>query len=95
MTTFTELLDLALSDVDGGLSLDHDPALAEALRRIRATPDGALSFEPEAGELDHGNRFAQHRGRSVEPAYCPVEDLPESTTSAADTPSTSYGAALT
>jgi hypothetical protein len=48
MTTFNELLDLALSDIDGGLSLDRDPALAEALRRIRATPDDELSFEPDA-----------------------------------------------
>jgi hypothetical protein len=57
MTTFNELLDLALSDVDGGLSLEHDAALAEALRRIRATPDDELSFEPNAGELGHEERF--------------------------------------
>ena len=57
MTTFTELLDLALSDVDGGLSLDRDPELAEALRRIRATPDDELSFEPEAGEISHDDRL--------------------------------------
>lgn len=53
MTTFTELLDLALSDVDGGLSLDRDPELAEALRRIRATPNDELSFEPEADDPGH------------------------------------------
>ena len=56
MTTFTELLDLALSDVDSGLSLDRDPELADALGRIRATPDEELSFEPEAGELGHEER---------------------------------------
>ena len=57
MTTFNELLDLALSDVDGGLSLEHDAALAEALRRIRATLDEGLSFEPEACEPGHDNRW--------------------------------------
>ena len=56
MTTFNELLDLALSDVDGGLSLDRDPELAEALRRIRAAPAEELSFEPEAAELGHEER---------------------------------------
>ena len=53
MTTFNELLDLALSDIDGGLSLDRDPDLADALRRIRATQDEGLSFGPEAAELGH------------------------------------------
>ena len=57
MITFTELLDLALSYVDGGLSLDHDPDLADALRRIRATPDDELSFEPEAPAFATEDRF--------------------------------------
>ena len=57
MTTFTELLDLALTDVDGGLSLDRDPDLADALRRIRATPDDELSFEPEVGDPGHDDRW--------------------------------------
>jgi len=56
MTTFHELLDLALSDVDGGLPLNQDPALAEALRRIRATPDHELSFEPAAREMGEDDR---------------------------------------
>jgi len=58
MTTFTELLDLALSDIDGGLSLDRDPELAEALRRSRATPDDELSFEPDAAAFAPEDRFA-------------------------------------
>ena len=53
MTAFTKLLDLTLSDVDGGLSMDCDPELAEALRRIRATPNDELSFEPEADDPGH------------------------------------------
>ena len=57
MTTFHELLDLALSDVDGGLSLNQDPALTEALRRIRATPDDGLSFEPEVGAPECDDRW--------------------------------------
>ena len=59
MTTFNELLDLALSDIDGGLSLDRDPEMAEALRRISATPDDELSFEPEAPQPGHDERFTQ------------------------------------
>ena len=57
MRTFNKLLDLALSDVAGGLSLDRDPELAEALRRIRATPDDELSFEPEAPAFATEDRF--------------------------------------
>ena len=56
MATFMELLDLALSDVDGGLSLERDAALAEALRRIRAAPDDDLSFAPEAPALASDDR---------------------------------------
>ena len=52
MTSFNDLLDLALTGINLAPSLGRDPDLAEALRRIGATPEEALDFEPGTTYLD-------------------------------------------